>query len=258
MTTMRYRRPAARSGRPDSPQARPGLWQRWKLLRRQWARVHGTVYCIQARDPDRPESNRLIVAYVGKYAARNWPDRIVEHLYGDKGKYGKPNPAKPWANTVPGYVAEARTQEQQRAVVRQLIADGTVTRLWHGDCFYWYLTRRETRSIRSRRLRPRYNDLENHGNRRRITKAQALAAAEDRRAGRVAWDSRATGIRIDAEGRGQRYGVPLAERVSGPRRWRFLPPAARERAAFYAEWAQEQGDVLVMCPEDVMDRKASA
>jgi hypothetical protein len=53
-----------------------------------------------------------------------------------------------------------------------MVAMGSAEILWQKRCFYWWLKKRESFSITWHR--PVYNDLENHHNRRRITKQDAL------------------------------------------------------------------------------------
>jgi hypothetical protein len=156
---------------------------------KQWSRVHGTVYGLRTKDTKGRTTwllHRLKtpINYVGKWGASNWEERVRQHLYGG-GQYScKP---KDWADLVPGYDRNARTLKEQRQAVKAVIAVGGAVRLWHGECFYWYLKVKE--SVLIVKIRPAYNILENAKNPNHIPKWQATAERKKRDRARAYEDS---------------------------------------------------------------------
>lgn len=156
---------------------------------KQWNRVHGTVYGLRTKDAKgrttwllhRPKTS---IGYVGKWGANNWEERIRQHLYGGGKYHCEP---KDWADLVLGYVHNIRTPKEQRQVVQDVIAAGGAVRLWHGECFYWYLKVKE--SILIARIRPAYNILENTKNPNHVPKWEAQAARQRRNKARAHEDS---------------------------------------------------------------------
>jgi hypothetical protein len=155
---------------------------------KQWNRVHGTVYGLRTKDTKgrttwllrRP---KIRIGYVGKYAGP-WEERVRQHAYGG-GQYScKP---QPWADLIPGYDRNARTLKEQCQAVKDMINAGGAVRLWHGECFYWYLKVKE--SILIARIRPAYNILENTKNPNHVPKWEAQAQRHRRNKARAYEDS---------------------------------------------------------------------
>jgi hypothetical protein len=156
---------------------------------KQWNRVHGTVYGLRTKDTKgritwllhRP---KLSIGYVGKWGANNWEERVRQHAYGGGKYHCEP---KDWADLIPGYDRNARTLKEQRQAVKNMIAAGGAVRLWHGECFYWYLKVKE--SILIARIRPAYNILENTKNPNHVPKWEAQAQRHRRNKARAHEDS---------------------------------------------------------------------
>jgi hypothetical protein len=191
--------------------------QRRSTKPKKWSRVHGTVYALNTKDT---EGNRTLllrrvklpVGYVGMYSG-DWTERIRQHMYG-----GGPYRCTPkdWADLVPGYNPHAKTLATQRRSVRQAIVDGGAQRLWHGDCFYWYVKLRE--SIAIARHRPLYNIQENLNNSKHVPKWVAQSQRQQRDLKLAAErDSVVLGCRLNPDGTWSAYGS-RAEEVGS--RWK--------------------------------------
>lgn len=148
---------------------RPLQW--WNF----WTVLLCTGYEFRAWHPDDmglpAGQRRLIRAYGGRTWQQPWTKRIEEHMWGKH--YG--NKVKPWRDTVPGWRLDGTVQEIiQAGGVRVMWQFRTVPiiAVWTEWCY----------SIKWRR--PRYNQVGNEGNRKRITPELARAQA-DLRAGRV-------------------------------------------------------------------------
>lgn len=173
---------------------------------KKWSRVHGSVYAIRTRDAKSRRTlilrrPKMDIGYVGMYSG-DWKERIRQHLYGGGRYQCRP---KPWTDLVlTTGQRNAKTLAQQRRAVEEVIAAGLAYRVWHKNCFYWYVKLRESWYIKA--MRPRYNILENTGNSRHVRK----------------WDQEAQRLRRD-----QHATAHLRDACAG---WR------REREGQMVQW----------------------
>lgn len=155
---MSYRRERSRS----SVRRKRGAPQWWNF----WTPILGTIYGIYGHHP---RTGKFCYVYGGKTMQVPWTKRIRAHLWGTHD-----TPAKPWADTVPGW--------RSGGTVREVVAAGGARPLWQARTVPLVLTLVEILyAIRLRR--PLYNDQHNRGNPRRIPKADQLRQRARRDAG---------------------------------------------------------------------------
>ncbi len=124
-----------------------------------WTPITGTIYGFRAHHPY--GGWRRIRAYYGRTAQVPWTKRAEAHLWGTSDR-----PAKPWADTVPGW--------RPNGTIEEVIAAGGVYKVWQGRTVMLILCSVEYLTIKLGR--PRYNDVWNRSNPRRITKRRARRA----------------------------------------------------------------------------------
>jgi hypothetical protein len=127
-----------------------------------WTPITGTVYRIRAYHP---VTGRLMRrAYIGRTMQNPWTKRIRGHLWGTSD-----TPAKPWADTVPGWRPDGTVDE--------VIAAGGAVAIFQFRMVPLILTWLEFWAIVWGR--PMYN-VQHNRNPRRITRAGAVAQRQQR------------------------------------------------------------------------------
>lgn len=134
-----------------------------------WTPVLGTTYEFTPWHPDDMGlpvgMRRKIRGYGGKTIQRPWTKRVEDHMWARHHRNAQP---KPWRDTVPGWRPDGTAQE--------IINAGGVHITFQAWTVPLVLTLVETfYSIKWRR--PVYNDINNHGNRRRIPLSEQYAQA---------------------------------------------------------------------------------
>jgi hypothetical protein len=134
-----------------------------------WSRVNGTVYGLRCMDAEGRRTLflhrlKMRIEYVGMYSG-DPRERVRQHLYGGGPHHCKP---KPFADLIPGWDRNARTEPQQRIAVERAFAEGGAVVLWQKRTWHWRVKLVESWMIF--RLLPAYNILENTVNRRHVPK----------------------------------------------------------------------------------------